>query len=932
MLQALNPKIPIRIKVLEGSCHSGEDSELYRWLPFVNIWGKVKQPIYTRGILPNEILIDPDSPEWQVMKEGIEKLSLYCKENNIPFNMGFSGGKGIHVSIYFGNIVVDAELEDEIKKADIDFSRTVRKALVTALAEKAGVDLEAICLDWGKINFSVANKGSQVRTFGTTRAPGLYKTLIDKTPDHKPDPYELPLIFPEKVELWAIEGTEFKETVLEALKKEVERAKSANEYVLKDVDFSDTEIMEFPCIKRLFEAGIKNGRYYAGVSVLLICQKCGITKEETKKYLTTLFKTFPGITQTEVDLRIDNALTMYGKDYKFSCRQLKETFGEEFCNFSKCPVKKEIEVVKGRPFSYDECIEQMKKVTPKAKDSERVQQALEFVKRQVLAREGDITKMELFIEEEVFRYFNIPAGKNSNISRIFRNGFKDIIKNKKNEQKKVEYQKIIVNDDTFNISPEFNGLYEIKPNGLGKLVVTPFVYKIARKVSEKLHIIVFKGNLFAYADGYYRHDPYLIRAEATRILNGILKNGYSNGIANRLKDVMTSIENSNLVNEYPFNKYSNAFPVKNGVIVFDWEKGTVKLEDPDPEKWKFNFILPVEYRADADPEPLIKELANYVPNHRLLVQPLAQAILQSMGYGPYKALYMLKGPKNTGKTTILDMYLKFVGEFCRSTVPFQELAPQFVFSKAALEGKLINTQDDMGYFKMSDTGVIKGLTGGYHHEIQRKRKDPYSGIITTVYLVTTNTPPGFDRRIYLDDAFWERWYYVEFNHIFNVNDSFQIDFFSDGNMSALLNAVIAMMIQIKKMGSLIVPKMGWEKTRDTWIQEGNALYKFIKENMVIGGETAIIREQLVIVVRKWCEDTRAVKSDAIPTSTTDMNYMVEILGGKVDEQRRFECNNGEEKKYCYILPYTWKPISSYKRYTHKCLTDREIPVYQLNIT
>ena len=276
---------------------------------------------YTADLYPrnpsNEILIDPDTPEWNVMKDGIEKLTGYCKKNNIPFIAGFSGGKGIHVSIFFDSCGVDEELEKGIEETGIDVLKTARRALVKALAAKAGVNLDDIRVDWGKINFNFESKGSQVRMFGTIRAPGQYKTLVDKIPNHKPEQYELPLIFPEKVELWEIEGTEFKDIVLDALRKEVQRAKKANEYTLNDADFTGIEIMKFPCIKKLFESGIKNNRYYAGVSVLLICKKCGISKEETEKHMRELFKTFPGISPAETELRINNALTMYETEKSF---------------------------------------------------------------------------------------------------------------------------------------------------------------------------------------------------------------------------------------------------------------------------------------------------------------------------------------------------------------------------------------------------------------------------------------------------------------------------------------------------------------------------------------------------------------------------------------------------------------------------------------
>ena len=50
--------------------------------------------------------------KWRKFNEANEccwrEVSRFCKENNIPFLIGFSGGKGIHISIFYGNI----DLED----------------------------------------------------------------------------------------------------------------------------------------------------------------------------------------------------------------------------------------------------------------------------------------------------------------------------------------------------------------------------------------------------------------------------------------------------------------------------------------------------------------------------------------------------------------------------------------------------------------------------------------------------------------------------------------------------------------------------------------------------------------------------------------------------------------------------------------------------
>lgn len=117
------------------------------------IYGAKSHRLSYREILRNGILVDSDTPEWDVMKECIEKLTKYCKENKIPFIMGFSGGKGIHLSIFFKNDPLENEFAEDINRTDIDVFKTARGALFIALAENAGIDLYDIGMDWGEINF-----------------------------------------------------------------------------------------------------------------------------------------------------------------------------------------------------------------------------------------------------------------------------------------------------------------------------------------------------------------------------------------------------------------------------------------------------------------------------------------------------------------------------------------------------------------------------------------------------------------------------------------------------------------------------------------------------------------------------------------------------------------------------------------------------------
>jgi putative DNA primase/helicase len=591
-------------------------------------------------------------------------------------------------------------------------------------------------------------------------------------------------------------------------------------------------------------------------------------------------------------------------------------------------------------FNYSQCVEELSQIKPKVELKERVLQAIDFVNSIVLSKDGNVQEMELFIECEVFDYFAIPKGKNHQMNKIFRSGYAGTIKAKKKELSNKQKAESKAGACTFDIDSEFNGLYQVSESETGNITIKPFYDMIAKYVSDKLHVISFRGNLFIYKEGCYKIDPYTVKAEATRVLNGIMKNENSRDISKRLTDVMTYIQNYNVVNEYPFNNYNNAFPVRNGVVVFDFENGTHWLEEnPDPDTWKFDYVLDVDYYAEADSNNIMTRIAKYLYDNpeqpldvdeangrydsKIILQIPAQGILQAMGYGPYKSVYLLVGEPNSGKTTIIDFISYFVGDSCKCTIGLDEFTSGDRFVMARKEGKILNLHDDLGYFKMGDTGRVKAMSGGYNHKIERKGKDGYDGRITTVDVYTANRPAGFNRNIYIDKAFWGRWYYVYFPNHFDQNDEFQKNTFTEENKSAFLNEVIKMIVEIRQGKRLVVQKEEWTEVRRKWMQAGNILYRFIEDNMVAGGRTSFIKDELFTALKAWCIDNKQGE-DLLPQRSFDLGDMVELCGGIGDTQRVFK-NKGLTSHHCFVLNYSWKPQSKYKKYCpSEAATDQDI--------
>ena len=478
--------------------------------------------------------------------------------------------------------------------------------------------------------------------------------------------------------------------------------------------------------------------------------------------------------------------------------------------------------------------------------------------------------------------------------------------------------KVAANIYSIGISEEFKGLYEESINDkTGDILIIPYQDLIAYRVINDLNVIMYEGNTFCFRGGYYRNDELSVQAEVTRILVGICKRTDAKGIAGMLNNTMAIIHNTNIKYVYPFNNYPNIIPVRNGLIVIDYEKETFELlPDHKPKEYMFNYKMDVVYDPEANNTVLLDILKTCSPDdYNKLIQAVAQGIMQMLGFGPYKKAYLLKGKRNTGKTSYLDMIEWIAGKMCIGRVSLAEMTPDHKFKRVAMEGKMFNIYDDLGYFKMDECGEFKTLTGGYSHSVEKKGLDSYNALITAVHIFTTNSPAGYDKRMFQDDAFWGRWEYIEFNHEFGIVGDFKKNTMTDENMSALFNEILKMVLKIHKNREL-PHTMKWKDARSKWTQENNILYKFIEDNMVKGGETPLLKEEFYRTVVKWCNDERS-DDILVPRNTYALGDLVEMLGGERDARRRID----GVQKHCYILHYMWRVDSEYKLDKLNCVKE-----------
>lgn len=541
----------------------------------------------------------------------------------------------------------------------------------------------------------------------------------------------------------------------------------------------------------------------------------------------------------------------------------------------------------------------------------------------------DVVAAKVFIKNKIAETFHFTDKIGDSIIRDLISEYtanhKQYLRMKEKDSKK----------DALNIDPKYDGMYSLSFNKMtGEPVVHPHIDEIANMTAEKLNLVTYRDCFFCYTNGFYEHNKKAVEDEATKIINGIMKFKNSKGVSANLKDAMTTIRTINVVNEYPFRGGFNAINAKNGVIVFD-EKGNYHLENPDPVKYKFDYILPVEFNPEADSTKIMTELEKYSDKHDAIIQILVQTVLQTMGYKPFKTGYLIYGPPDYAKTTILDIYKHFVSKEKCSAIALGRMSSEDKFSLAPLEGKLMNIKDELSYFKLSDTNTYKDITGNYDIWVEPKHIDAYMAYSTAVHVFATNRTPMFDGRVKDDEAFWKRWVLIPVNKTRFPRDESYVNknILTEENMSGLLNVVLEKISEYIKGTPLKYNSARdeeWINVREEWMQAGSPLYKFILENMVRGGETAIIKEELLEAVQEWCDENILYKKIK-PETVNELIDTIKLCNGTIDEKKYFykktaaEMSKKEvrkinldedyfksEEKHCYVLPWTFKIESKYQ--------------------
>ena len=236
----------------------------------------------------------------------------------------------------------------------------------------------------------------------------------------------------------------------------------------------------------------------------------------------------------------------------------------------------------------------------------------------------------------------------------------------------------------------------------------------ANALIKDMRIVTMNGRLYVYEDGYYK--PYSgtarnIEKRMIEILPGIKAN-QRNEVLSYIQ-ILTCIKPEDVAkNEYIINLNNTRFDLRtNRTLPFD------------PEVIEFARI-PVNYNPDAHCADLDKALNKTFCGDREVIDLFEEMV----GYMLIKNCrfrkgFLFYGGGSNGKSTILNLLKKFIGEPNCSSIEMEKLSDKF--KTAELENKLANIGDDINRKDITDTGLLKKLFTGESVSVERKNADPF---------------------------------------------------------------------------------------------------------------------------------------------------------------------------------------------------------------
>ena len=263
--------------------------------------------------------------------------------------------------------------------------------------------------------------------------------------------------------------------------------------------------------------------------------------------------------------------------------------------------------------------------------------------------------------------------------------------------------------------------------------------------------------IFVYIQGVFKDcGRDVIKAEVENQLGSLCSTHYTNEIINKI------IRKTIVPRDSMGCKNINLICLENGVL----DLNNMKLRNHS-SKFRFMSKIPIVYDKNARCPKIEKFIFD------VLYEEDVDTMQEWIGYMLFRSYFIKRGvicvgAGDTGKTTLLNLIGKFIGEDNISGISLQKLSSD-KFSSAHLYNKHANIYDDLSATDITDVGAFKIATGGGYVQGEFKFGDQFQFKNHSKLTFATNKIPT--TKINDDDmAYYRRWIVFRFDNVFDDNN------------------------------------------------------------------------------------------------------------------------------------------------------------------
>lgn len=315
--------------------------------------------------------------------------------------------------------------------------------------------------------------------------------------------------------------------------------------------------------------------------------------------------------------------------------------------------------------------------------------------------------------------------------------------------------------------------------------------------------------------------------------------------------------------------------------------------------------LPVIYNPDARCPLFLKFISEILPAHDVLgVQEEIGAILAREYRTKKFSIYL--GPPDTGKTTLISVFLRLLGAQNVSSVSIQDLGSKNPFQVAPLYGKLANIRDDLSKDVIYSAGKLKELTGGFQIQAERKFADQFDFVNYAYLIFTCNFLPPIGED---DEGFFVRVIVRNFVNKFGGHAKADRDLINKlttpEELSGILNWALAGYKRLKENGWNFSNQDTTDSIAEDYKRKSDPVWAFAEDCLIEESDHAETKENLYLAFKDFC------KEHGIPLVSKDRFFKVLPEKVTVTSGQR-ELVKGQGKKHVFVGVKIWRNINSEK--------------------